>query len=153
MPQISDDRIKHMHAVAEYMYANAAKYGLADIKEQLYVTGLLHDVGACRSKEKHAEHGYDILRIMSLSEKYLRTIHYHSMSPTEYCKYHGITPAQVPVIQILMWDADMHFGPDGTYMTLDECAAQRTAAWKALGKDVDMSDVVNFLKTYGKCTE
>ena len=65
----------------------------------------------------------------------------------------SVTPAQVPAIQILMWNADMHFSPDGTYMTLDECAAQRTEAWKALGQDIDMSDVVNFLKTYGKCTE
>lgn len=147
---ITDDRIAHMHKVAEYMYAHAKDYGLEHEKEQIYVLGLLHDVGAIRGSENHAYSGYDMLRMMNLSQKWLAVINTHSMSPTKYCKYYGINRDAVPPIQILMWDADMHYGPAGEYMTWEECAAKRQAEWNKIGKDVNMNDVLIFLKEFGR---
>ena len=148
--KISNDRISHMHAIAEYMYKHAKDYGLEDEKEQLYVLGLLHDIGAMRGPENHAHNGSDIMRMMEMSQKWLTVIDTHSMSPTEYCKYYGLERSQVPAIQILMWDADMHFGPSGEYMTWKECADKRQAEWNRLGKDVNMYDVLDFLNEFGK---
>lgn len=54
------NRTKHMAGVAEYMYEHAGDYNLD--KEEMFVLGLLHDVGYIRaSGDKHEEVGAAIL--------------------------------------------------------------------------------------------
>lgn len=56
---LTDQRLSHMHGVAEYMYKHAQDYGLDP--DEMYVLGLLHDIGYIRNPEDPAEAGAEIL--------------------------------------------------------------------------------------------
>ena len=118
--KISKERVSHMHAVAEYMYDNAKYYGLEKDKEQLYVIGLIHDVGSVRDKTNHEENSADILSKVRLDDKYIDIIKYHGSSPEQYCIDHNIDEGEIPAELLLLWEADLHIGPNGEYMSFDE---------------------------------
>ncbi|MBR0384343.1 MAG: HD domain-containing protein [Eubacteriaceae bacterium] len=52
--RISEERIRHMHGVAEFMYKRAKDYKLD--AEEMYLLGLLHDIGYIQGfEEGHGE--------------------------------------------------------------------------------------------------
>jgi putative nucleotidyltransferase with HDIG domain len=57
-----------MHGVAEYMYKHAADYNLDP--EEMYLLGLLHDIGYLEGRIMHAQHGAAILKKIKLPHKY-----------------------------------------------------------------------------------
>ncbi len=120
MLKIDNGRIQHMHDVAEYMYENAKDYELDNIKDKLYVIGLIHDVGSIINRASHEEYGADLLSAMGLEEKYVDIIRYHGSSPEQYCEDHNITEEDIPKELLLLWEADLHIGPDGQYMSFKE---------------------------------
>ena len=110
---ISKEKMKHMHAVAEYMYDNAESYGLKP--EDMYVLGLLHDVGCVHGQEGHAETGAGMLaHFMGSFGHYANTIAAHGMSPSEYMERTG--SRDIPEDLMLLWEADMQIGPEGEFM-------------------------------------
>lgn len=48
-----------MHSVAEYMYRNAKKYDLNP--EEMYILGLIHDIGYLKDRLDHEVHGARLL--------------------------------------------------------------------------------------------
>ncbi len=117
---LNEDRMNHSYHVAEYMYTHAAEYGLEAEKEQMYVVGLLHDVGSIRDKTRHEIAGGEILSQTGLKEEYLNAIAWHGKSPEDYCEHFGITQEDIPPVLVLLWDADLHVGPKGESMEIDE---------------------------------
>lgn len=103
---IEDDKMKHIHGVAEYMYSHAEKFGI-DSPEDMYVVGLLHSIGTIRNRNKDDVDSVDILRMLNFPERYSTVIKCNNMSPDEYKKYYGVTDGQIPKIQILMWVANL----------------------------------------------
>ena len=99
--QISDDRIAHMHGVAEYMYKHAADYNLDP--EEMYLLGLLHDIGYLEGRIMHAQHGAAILKKIKLPHKYQIAVEHHGDILKE--KDH---PS--PELMLLI-EADMHVIP------------------------------------------
>ena len=81
--RIDDNRIKHMHGVAEYMYNNAEKYGLN--KEQMYVLGLLHDIGYVKEKAGHEQYGGDLLDDLFYIDAAIIT--WHGSTPKEWRRH------------------------------------------------------------------
>ncbi len=71
---------RHIVAVAEYMYRNAEKYGL--IPEEMYVLGLLHDVGYLYGNVAHSMRGGHLLH--SQDYKYWQEIYHHGKFQDEY---------------------------------------------------------------------
>ena len=58
--QISQERIAHMHGVAEWMYTHAEEYGCEN-KDEMYLLGLIHDIGYLYgSKEDHEQKGAEL---------------------------------------------------------------------------------------------
>ncbi len=117
---IDKDRIMHMHSVAEYMYNHAKDYGLDDIKTQLYAVGLMHDIGAAISKTDHEIHSSELLESIGMDAKYIDIIKFHGSSPEDYCSEHNVEESEIPSELLLLWEADLHTGPSGQYMSYDE---------------------------------
>ena len=118
--RITNGRMAHMHNVAEYMYLHAKDYGLEDQKEEMYVLGLLHDIGAVRDANTHNICGMDIMRHTGIAQKYLTAIEWHMRGPDEFCKHFGITEEQIPKHMLLLWDADLHVTSTGKIVTIRE---------------------------------
>lgn len=97
---ISEERILHMHRVAEYMYKNAEKYNLD--KTQMYVVGLLHDIGYLFGKENHPVTGSQLLRDLGF-------IYSDDIS------LHGDVPESSNISNVLklLLEADLTVGKDG----------------------------------------
>ncbi len=74
--KINENKQRHMFKVAEFMYNEAPKYGL--IPEEMYVLGLLHDIGYIFDGwHKHEEKGSKLLK--DLGFKYHKEISQHSI--------------------------------------------------------------------------
>lgn len=108
---ITDSRIKHMHGVAEYMYQNADKYNLN--KNEMYVLGLLHDVGYINGKPFHEEFGADLLNNIGIPLHKSDTVRWHGTTPQEYLDSHMTWDNYIPPQLILLWEADMHIDQTG----------------------------------------
>ena len=131
---ISEERISHMHGVAEYMYNNAEKYNLD--KAQMYVVGLLHDIGYLFGKENHPITGSQLLKDLGF-------IHADDIS------LHGDVPDSQNISNVLrlLLEADLTIGKDGTLVgyknRLEDIAAR-------LGFDSEAyliaKETVDFLK-------
>lgn len=118
--RIDNERIMHMHNVAEYMYEHAKDYGLDSIKDELYAIGLVHDIGAAIDKTNHEINGANMLSKLGLNHKYVDIIKYHGNSPEQYCIDHNVTEDNIPNELLLLWEADLHTGPSGEFMSFDE---------------------------------
>lgn len=108
---ISKDRIAHMHGVAEYMYAHAADYKLDP--EEMYILGLLHDIGYIQGfKEGHEQYGAEMLfqklPLRGLSMKCC--IERHSQIPQSFS-----WNSELCRKQYLLLEADMKIDGKGRY--------------------------------------
>ncbi|MBR2762154.1 MAG: HD domain-containing protein [Solobacterium sp.] len=101
--QISDDRIAHMHGVAEWMYRHAEEFGCED-KNKMYLLGLIHDVGYVFGKSNHEQTGADIIGPGTFLGDLVRN---HGLSPKEYMELHGCSEEEIPRELILLWTADL----------------------------------------------
>ena len=102
--QISDERIAHMHGVAEWMYEHAEEYNCEN-KDEMYLLGLIHDIGYLYgSKEDHEQSGAELL---GLDTYYGKLVQAHGLTPQEYMDCHGGTYSCIPEELILLWTADM----------------------------------------------
>ena len=110
---IEQDQYRHIIGVAEYMYEHAAEFGLSETKEQLYVAGLLHSVGAIRMRNQDGKDSVDILRMLDFPQFYMTIIESNQISPEEYKKKYGVNDGQIPKAQILMWKANLTIDFDG----------------------------------------
>ena len=102
--QISKERIAHMHGVAEFMYQHAEEYGLKN-KDEMYLLGLIHDIGYLYGKkEQHEQLGAELL---GLDTYYGKFVQFHSFTPKEYMDYHKILASEIPNEMILLWTVDL----------------------------------------------
>lgn len=92
-----------MHGVAEYIYANAAKYGLDP--SDMYLLGLLHDIGYLYGGKDHEQKGAELLQENGYPLDYSAAIKMHGMrlSEIEYPSYE----------LLLLVEADMHVDMSG----------------------------------------
>ncbi len=70
----------HSYGVADYMYRHASQN-----KEELFVLGLLHDIGKLKEYSNHAKVGFDIAEKVGLV--YAKEIQYHGLVQEEYSSY------------------------------------------------------------------
>lgn len=77
---LPENKQKHIVAVAEYMYRNSHKYGL--VPEEMYVLGLLHDIGYLNGNVGHAAYGGALME--GQNYKYHKEIQYHGKDQDEY---------------------------------------------------------------------
>lgn len=96
---ISKERIRHMVSVAEYMHDNAYKYKLNP--EEMYIVGLLHDIGYLFGREQHEQSGADILSQMGFSSLYTEPIAAHNKPANE-----EMSPDQEDIHKLLV-EADL----------------------------------------------
>ena len=92
---INDERIAHMHGVAEVMYDYCNNFGCNRTPDEMYIVGLLHDVGYLSGKEGHESKGAEL--VSNPADQYL-------------IRYHGCVPSEVPTITPelrLLWFADL----------------------------------------------
>ncbi len=112
--RITKRRIEHMHAVAEFMYEHAKDYNLDHYEEQMYILGLLHDIGYVRKKKGHAKSGAEIIRIIfGQNNFFAECIEDHGLTPKQYAQKHNIKTEQIPLAMILLWTADLSIDSKG----------------------------------------
>ena len=98
--KIDNNRIAHMHGVAEWMYTNAEFFGCKD-KNRAYLIGLLHDVGFVDGVKDHELNGAKIVGSNTYIGKIIKN---HGITPVEYIdKYKSNPPKEL----ILLWAADL----------------------------------------------
>lgn len=99
---ISEDRIRHMHGVAELMYRFADNFHCRNLsKDEIYMLGLNHDIGYLNGKYAHETNG-----AILFSNRVIRhCIQWHDSSPEEYLKI--FSREDLPRELIMLWWADM----------------------------------------------
>ena len=101
--KLEENRIKHMHGVAEYMYRNAKKYDLNS--EEMYILGLVHDIGYLKDRLDHEVHGARLLE--KEGYKYSSIISWHGTTPLDYMRLRDCSVEDIPKELILLWEADV----------------------------------------------
>ena len=107
---ISEDRIKHMHSVAELMKSAASDFDCSLGNSEIYILGLLHDIGYLGGKEDHERYGSSILSkfLQGGSENVIaQCICWHGITPLDYMKMCQCDIDGIPNELILLWWADM----------------------------------------------
>ena len=89
-----------MYGVAEWMYEHAEEYGCSN-KEEMYLLGLVHDIGYVYGKSDHEQKGAELLGLDSYYGKFVQA---HGMTPQEYKNRYD---SDIPKEMILLWTADM----------------------------------------------
>ena len=136
--RISDERIAHMHGVAEWMYEHAEEYGCEN-KDEMYLLGLVHDIGYLYgSKEEHEQKGGELL---GLGNDYGRFVQAHGLTPQEYMDCNSCFSSEIPNEMILLWTADMMVDLTG-----------QPVGFKARLEDVGKRHGINS-EPYRKCKE
>ena len=105
---ISENKIRHMHGVAEFMYRNAERFGLN--KEEMYTLGLLHDIGYLYGKDNHGVSGADLLR--NLGFTFSDIVAYHGKKPEYYLLVH-FEKESLPPELVLLLIADLSIDSKG----------------------------------------
>ena len=101
---ITNERIAHMHGVAEWMYEHAEEYGCKN-KDEMYLLGLIHDIGYIYgNKEEHEQRGAELLGINTYYGKFVQA---HGLTPQEYMTHNNCLNSEIPNEMILLWTADM----------------------------------------------
>lgn len=128
--RIDDDRMKHMHGVAEYAYAHAEEYGL-DV-ELMYILGLLHDIGRIRGGKNHEKNGAELMAWCGYI--YANQILYHGYTPSKYFEKFG-KDADINGTLVLLWEADLMVDTKGNLVGFD---ARLEDIGKRYGTDSDI---------------
>ena len=113
---INKNRELHMFGVANYMYQNAEKHNLD--KNEMYLLGLMHDIGYLIDEKNHEEIGGEFLK--SQNYKYADFIKNHAILPSIYMKLKDCTESEIPKELILLWTADMSIDLNGKNIGFDE---------------------------------
>ena len=124
---ISTKRLNHMIGVAEYMYNNAEKYALD--KEEMYMVGLLHDIGYISGEKKdHEKYGAELTKAFS-NDYHIPEISYliehHGDMPTEYIEKYRYVDNKLK----LLWEADMSVDSTGENVGFDRRLADIEARY------------------------
>ena len=122
--RIDKDRIAHMHGCAEYMYRHAEEY--RQDPDEMYLLGLVHDIGYVNGKKGHEAYGANI---RGLSNRLSYVIRLHGTTPQEYISDHSGWPLMIPPELILLWEADMHIDGKGNEVTYEERLAEMAAIY------------------------
>ncbi len=109
---ISEDRKKHIYGVAKFLKDWGISQHLSQKEvEELYVLGLLHDIGyeflEEKDYEKHEVYGGRVLKAQGY--KYWKEVYYHGVAN---CKYKS------RFLDLLNW-ADMRIDSCGNEVSLD----------------------------------
>lgn len=113
--KISDDRLFHIRAVAEYMFKHAFIYD--QNPNQMYLLGFLHDIGYVCGDENHEQNG---AKLLGEDNKFSKIVAAHGMTPQEYMDTNGITESEIPKELILLWEADMVINSHGAHAGFQE---------------------------------
>lgn len=106
-----------MHGVAEYMYQHANEYNLNN-KEEMYLLGLIHDIGYLYGeKEQHEQLGAELLGIDTY---YGQLVQAHGITPQTYKQIHSCSDSEIPNELILLWTADMSVDLNGREVGFQE---------------------------------
>lgn len=111
--RIADNKIRHCHAVAEYMSENAEKYGLD--KDDMYLVGLLHDIGYIFGADGHASSGAEFLKKHNFDTT--TAIAWHGTTPQDFMK--ATLTEEIPNDLRLLYEADMSINAEGEYVGFD----------------------------------
>ncbi len=139
---ISEDRKKHIYAVAEFLkeYGIKEKMQTQEI-EDLYVLGLVHDLGYEFLEQKdyiqHNKVGGEILK--NQGYKHWKEIYYHGIANCEY---------QSKFLDLLNW-ADMRIDSSGNMVTLDGRLEELSTRYNVPIKELDSYPIVQELKAKG----
>ena len=101
--RIPKERIAHMHGVAEWMYEHAEEYGCEN-KDEMYLLGLIHDIGYIYGKEGHEQNGGELVGLDNFYGKFIQA---HGLTPQEYMDCNACFSSEIPNEMILLWTADM----------------------------------------------
>ena len=117
--RISDERIRHMHTVAELMYQYHDAFQCKFLtKDEVYLLGLNHDIGYINGKDMHEYNGAHLISgtcehgASCVLAKYIM---YHGVTPAKYMQQYMCSENDIPKEQILLWWADMNVESGGVH--------------------------------------
>ncbi len=132
---ISEDRKKHIFGVAGFLKDYAEKENMPQEEiEELFVLGLLHDIGYAFLEEKdycnHEQVGGEILKNQGYK------VYYHGVANCPY---------QSRVLDLLNW-ADMRVDSSGNIVTLDGRLEELSTRYNVPIKELNSYPIVCELK-------
>lgn len=108
--RISNERIKHMHGVAEFMYEHYDEVECFFLsRDEIYLLGLVHDIGYLHGPEGHDVEGAILLAGLCKDEQptLVHCINWHGETPLRYMETYQCKVENIPGELILLWAADM----------------------------------------------
>lgn len=109
MKVLTEDKIMHSKAVAEYMFDHAEMYG--QNPAEMYILGLLHDIGYLYGDDDPAESGAEILHQRGYKDAFF--IKYQNTVPESSCM-------NQPLALILLRAADLSIDRKGNNVGFDK---------------------------------
>lgn len=139
---ISEDRKKHIFAVAEFLKEYATNENMETFEiEALYILGILHDIGYEFAEEKdYKQHNFiggEILK--NQGYKYWKEVYYHGVINSPY---------KSKFLDLLNW-ADMHIDSSGNYVSFDERLKEISERYNMPIKELDCYQLIEELKQNG----
>ena len=108
---ITDERIRHMHGVAELMYQYYDAFNCKYLSRgEVYILGLNHDIGYMIEKDGHEFYGARIFEGFSdVGRKNViaKCILHHGDTPKQFMGCHKCSADEIPGELLLLWWADM----------------------------------------------
>ena len=122
---INKYKMSHNIGVAEYMAENAPRYNLDP--DEMYLIGLLHDIGYINGRENHEEYGAELLNKVFNCKKHTDSWIFSSNKAIHAIRWHGTDPYKLETENrdvdmyirrdypelFLLYEADMNVGIDG----------------------------------------
>ena len=144
---ITDERLKHMRSVAEFMYKKAGNYDLD--RDRMYILGYLHDIGFLYGPDGHSMHGARMVsKITGSFGDFSNIIAAHEMSPSEYIEKTGQNT--MPRELLLLWEADMSVSYDGRPVTYEQKLEEIKNTEGEGDKYRNAKQIIDYLKGSGR---
>lgn len=109
----TENKMKHSYGVACYMHEHARDYGLAS--NEMFVLGLLHDIGYLYGTQDHPVTGARLLSSMGFD--HCESISWHGTTPNVY---KGLTTLEPPKELQLLWEADLSVDHEGNIVGFEK---------------------------------
>ena len=108
---INKFKLLHMYSVANYMRENAYKYGLK--ADEMYVVGLLHDIGYLQGRQNHSSYGAELLSSTfgNVNSNVIQAIRLHDTICDEW-----ENEAKDNVVLFLLVKADLSIDTQGRFI-------------------------------------
>lgn len=141
--KLKENKGRHMLGVAGFMHDHAEALGLDP--HEMYLLGVLHDIGYIYGAKGHAEKGGKLL--FNQGYKLAKCVSWHDETPQRYMEMNLVD--EPPIELILLWMADLSVDTEGQVIGYDARLEDILNRYGAEDVNyVNAADTIKYLKEW-----